>query len=286
MRRLILAALLLSAGSASAQPPRKAPKAGQPESTPAALRQRLDAPLTLRIEPTNLNDAVEKLAEATKLPIRLDQTMLQLVAQNGDGNEPTVSLDAKGVKLKTALHKLFGPIGMTHAVVGGEIFIADEDTVVFRQFKQRVSFDLEAVPLKTFVKQVRGEYGVNILIDPRATKAKLDDAPVTMSIDEVPLETALRLAGEMAGAKAVRVGNVILITTEDRAEKLKDNESLVQPPAGAGFGGGIMLGGGVQVFPNGGAVPQPVAPAEESVPAPKEVTDTPKEDPAPEKPKE
>ena len=56
-----------------------------------------------------------------------------------------------------------------------------------------------------------------------------------MLLDEVPLETAVRLMAELANLKPVRLGNVLFVTSEDRADKLKA-DTEVPMPLGGGFG--------------------------------------------------
>ena len=40
---------------------------------------------------------------------------------------------------------------------------------------------------------------------------------MTLQVEDVPLETAVRLIGEAANLKAVRLGNVVLVTTKAHA---------------------------------------------------------------------
>jgi hypothetical protein len=121
-----------------------------------------------------------------------------------------------------------------------------------------VSIDFDGVPLNKALKEISSKYGVNIVLDPRAVKAKTVENPVTLQVEDVPFEAAVRLMCEMADLKPARMGNVIYVTTEARADKLKDGDHLVPAPPminplapGANLGG---LGGGIA----GAAVP-PVA---------------------------
>ena len=45
-------------------------------------------------------------------------------------------------------------------------------------------------------------------------------APVSIQLEDVPLETAVRLLAEMAGLKPVRVGNVLFVTKKETANEL------------------------------------------------------------------
>src|SRR5438309_2064829 len=75
---------------------------------------------------------------------------------------------------------------------------------------------------------------LNVVVDPRL-KDKAD-AKVTLKLDDVPLETAVRLLAEVAELRAVRMNNVLFVTTPERAEKLRPDAdgpvpaSPVNPP--------------------------------------------------------
>ena len=125
-----------------------------------------------------------------------------------------------------------------------------------RQLRQRVSVDWDDIQFTKALKDLAKETATNLVLDPRQAK-KAADVRVSMKLDDVPLETAVRLMAEMAGLKPARMGNVLFVTSEERAEKLKDAE---HPAAMPGIMGGIGIGGGGigGVVP---AVPAPAAPA-------------------------
>ena len=59
----------------------------------------------------------------------------------------------------------------------------------------------------------------------------------------MPLETAIRLAAEVAGMKAVRMGNVLFVTSEARGEKLRvDADGPTQPTMPNPFFPGVVEG--------------------------------------------
>ena len=111
---------------------------------------------------------------------------------------------------------------------------------------------------------------------------------MTLQVDDVPFEAAIRLLCEMADLKPARMGNVIFVTTEARADKLKDSDSLVPTPGlptpglpglipgVGGFGGGGVVVPALPVNP-----PPPAAGAAEDkpVPAQQEKKEAKKEEP-------
>ena len=50
---------------------------------------------------------------------------------------------------------------------------------------------------------------------------------MSLQLDDVPLETAVRLLAENAGLKPVRIGNVVLVTTKAHATELRNEPELV-----------------------------------------------------------
>ena len=52
---------------------------------------------------------------------------------------------------------------------------------------------------------------------------------VTLRLEDVPLETAVRLLAEMANLKPVRVGNVLFITGKDNAREMMQDPDIAQP---------------------------------------------------------
>jgi hypothetical protein len=245
-----------------------------------AIRKALDATGKFEFTELNLSAVLNTIAEHYKISIVLDRAVLQQMGFEPEGMP--VELKMKEGKLRNALRALVGQYNLTFAIVGDALLITTEEVAVYRQLKQRISVDYDAVPLSKAIKELSTKYGVNVVMDPRAVKSKSADNPVTLQVEDVPFEAAVRLMCEMAELKPARMGNVIFVTTEARADKLRDGDSLVPaptPPAPTapglmpGFGG---LGGGI-----GGAVPGVInpPPAPPAV-APPVVDTPPAKDPA------
>src|SRR5262249_13800110 len=74
------------------------------------------------------------------------------------------------------------------------------------------------------IKKLAAETGTNLLIDTRVMKEA--QTAVTLQLEDVPLETAVRLMAEMVGLKPVRVGNVLFVTSKATAQEMRqDNEA-------------------------------------------------------------
>jgi len=105
-------------------------------------------------------------------------------------------------------------------------------------------------PLSEALKELADLANYSVILDVRAAdKAHL---PVSATLINVPLDTAVRMLADMAELKPVLLNNAIYVTTEARAERFQPGQpfpSIAPMPAGMAFlpgnGGGLMgmLGG-------------------------------------------
>src|SRR6202035_3498509 len=108
--------------------------------------------------------------------------------------------------------------------------------------------DLDKIAFGAALRQIAHETGVNLVLDGRVEKEA--SAKVSLQMEDVPLETAVRLLAEMAGLKPVRVGNVLFVTGKANATEMRADPDLAQP---AGPRGNPLMemqfnpGGGIQI---------------------------------------
>ncbi len=86
------------------------------------------------------------------------------------------------------------------------------------------------------LKQIAHDTGTSILLDPRA--AKDAHVKVTMALDDVPLDTAVRLLSEPTGLRPVRVGNVLFVTSKANATAMR-NDAAGDPIDPSNFPDGV-----------------------------------------------
>ncbi len=175
----------------------------KPAETPAeGVRKALNKNIaSLDIENQQLPLALEQLHEETKVNFVLDRTTIQMMGINVDNGAP-VRAKLTNVKARTALRNILNQYSLTYAVIGDSVLVTTEEVAVYRQLKQRVSVDLDRVPLEKALKGLARETATNLLVDSRAQKEAQN--PVSLQLDDVPLETAVRLLAEAAGLKPVR----------------------------------------------------------------------------------
>ncbi len=168
-----------------------------------------------------------------------------------------VNVKLKDVKTKTALRSILTPYQLSYAIIGDTVVISTDDMAMLKQMRQRVSLDIDKEELSAALKKLARETATNLIVDTRAAKEAKTE--VTLQMEDVPLETAVRLMAEMAGLKPVRVGNVLFVTTEANAAKMRADPDLTQPTGPRVMQPEMMLqpGGGIIVQPGAAPVPPP-----------------------------
>jgi hypothetical protein len=126
-----------------------------------------------------------------------------------------------------------------------------------------VAFDKRE--LREALQEIADATGVNIALDGRAQD--LGKTPVTITLRDVAVDTAVKLLADMAGLQAVLVDEVFYVTTKENAQALRDEElnrrmAAVAPGLGGlggiaglgGIGGALGLGGGFGALGLGGGL--------------------------------
>jgi hypothetical protein len=273
-----------------------APAPASAEETPSEkIRKALDQPIDLDLKENSLAQVAERFREKTKLDITIDRS--GAFWGIGFALDPNAALPQpieakfKHTKARDALRKVFEPYGLMPFIVDDAVLLTGEDAGISKQLKQRVDVDLADVPLAAALKQLGRRKAINLVVDQKS--AKQAEKKVSLQVDDVALETAVRLLAEQAGMKAARIDNVLYVTTPEQAASIAaDNRAFLQTygPYGplfnnatggvgvlgawgaiglAGGGGAIGLGGGGGIV--GGPprlVPPPAPPKEDSKPAP------------------
>jgi len=217
-----LAPILVATANVAAAAPSASDKdraAGPAEK----VRQALNAPVNFKAEKQSLTAAIEMLKEKGKVNLVLDTVSMQQLGWLPDHPPTPVDVDLKDVKLKTALRTVLEPYGLSFAVVGDTVVVATEQMAARRQLQQRVSLTLDKVELAQAFKQLRADTGVSLVLDSRVEEEAKN--AVSLELEDVTLETAVRLLSEMAGLKPVRIDDVLFVT---KKEINKDGVPLVE----------------------------------------------------------
>jgi type II secretory pathway component GspD/PulD (secretin) len=248
---LVAVALLAAVPAALTAAPATEDK-NKSESAAEKVRKALDQKIDMELAGQSILASIDQFKDKTKINVVLDTNFL---AQNGiDVNNHQVSIKVEGVKARSALRSILGQHHLGYAVLGDTVVVTTEDMAMHRQFKQKVSLDLDKVELEKALKDLSKETAVQVLMDKKLAKEAATQ--VTLQLEDVPLETAVRLLCEQAGVKPVRMGNLLYITSPANAKELRTEPDLAPSPAP----------GGVQILPGpigldyGGTAPVPPKP--------------------------
>jgi hypothetical protein len=274
-----------------------APVVDKKTDAPAAekIRKELDKVISVDIDGQALNLAIEQLKEQTKINFVLDQSVLPALGMDPN-NLPVVKLKLKEVKCRSVLRALLNPYNLGYAVVEDVVVVSTEEGAAQRQLRQRISIDLDKMDLSKALKQLARETGVNLVVDARTAKEAA--TTVTLQLDDVPLETAVRLMTESANLKTVRLGNVLFVTSKANAAELRADPDLNPGPVGTptapALDGlppgaarpGILIGPAPAAGPGPGPIPTTpraadLKPADGDKPVTDKAEDKPPEKPAP-----
>jgi type II secretory pathway component GspD/PulD (secretin) len=193
------------------------------------IRKELDRTINLDLDQQPLALAINQLHEQTRINFVIDR--FTLAQNNVDPDQATVNLKLKDIKVRSALRSLLTPYNLNYAILGDTVLISSDEVAMLRQLRQRVDIDLEKVELAKALKQLARQTGTNLVVDSRVGKDA--QAQLSLQMEDVPLETAVRLMAEMVNLKPVRVGNTLFVTSKAYAGELRNDPDL-QPGAQPG----------------------------------------------------
>jgi hypothetical protein len=138
-----------------------------------------------------------------------------------------------GVRLSTVLKKILSRVpsqsGATFVVRPDHIEITTE--AALRQelglpysaaLLPLVTASFDKAPLADALKQISSSTGFNIVLD--SAKLEKNQATVTANLQNVPVDTAVRILAEMADMRAVLLDNVLFVTSKPAAERLQKED--------------------------------------------------------------
>ena len=205
------------------------------EPSPAEkIRKVLEQPMTLDFTSASLPELVHHLKEKSRINFILDVFALQQIGLGVDENNRNVAplVNLKGDrygKLRSSIQRMLNNYGLTYVILEDSVLITTEELGLHRQMRQRVSVNLTNAQLSTALKDLARTTALNLVIDPRLSREA--DVKISLQLDDATLEPAVRLLAEMGHLKSVRMGNVLFITDESRAEKLRREEQTAVVPS-------------------------------------------------------
>jgi hypothetical protein len=211
-------------------------EAARPRSRAAALVAKLSDPITLEkgIDAnTPLKDALEYITDHYGLTIVMDtKALLDATEDPKSSPEP----EARPVKLPkmtsiplgTALRLLLSQVNATYIVRDGFLEVTSLKQASAKYlFRQRVAAAFDDVPLGDALERLSDPSGVSVTVDVRVGDMARTRVSATLKND-VPFATAVRMLSDMAGLKAVRLGDALYVTTKDNAKLLQAEEDRLR----------------------------------------------------------
>jgi hypothetical protein len=199
--------------------------AGPPRPETAAQRvcKALDQTIDLDITEQPLQLAINQVHEQTGLNFVVDRMTL---SQMGiDVDSLAVNFKQQNVKVRSALRSILGQFELGFAVLEENILVTTDAMALVRLWKQKISIDLDRVPLVTALKDLAGETGAKLVFDKKV--AKEAQAEVSLQLDDVAFDAVVRLLCDQADLKPIRLGNVLYVTTKAKAIELRKEGELV-----------------------------------------------------------
>jgi hypothetical protein len=192
------------------------------------VRKALDKTIDVSFDNVPLKTAFEDLKDLLKVEFLVDTVTL---ANNGIAvDSAPVNIKLSGAKGKQVLRTIADAHNLGYAILGDKVFISTEGEAQRRQLKQRINLDLDKTPLETALKNLSRAHAVQIVVDKKAGKESQTE--ITMELEDIPLDIAVRLLCDHAGLKPMRLGNVLYVTSGANAKELRGEPELAPGPTG------------------------------------------------------
>jgi type II secretory pathway component HofQ len=187
------------------------------------IRKALNQTITMDFADISLKDAIANLRDKTKLNIILDEE----VVGSDTMESPTKITNFRNVKLRSGLQTLLCQYKLAYVILDDVLLITRKEAALDRQMQQPVNVDLDNVPFAEALRRLARETASNLVLDPREES----QAVLSMQLEEVPLQMAVRTMAEAVSLKPVLIGNVLFITSEARANQLQEDPDTKSPAA-------------------------------------------------------
>lgn len=258
MMRFFITAWIVCVSISTAQSAAPIPTKTAEEKLTPAMKAKKALAKTISCKAVNRtgSDVLELFRGLAQVEIEFDSKAL--TAQGIDLQSPIYDFEFKNITLEAAITKAFAKLNMTVGVVATGLVIAPADQLLAKQFRQKTTIDLKEVPLNEYLTRIEDTYGVSVVLDPRLLNT---EKPISLKMPKVTVELAVRMAADMAGLDAVRLENILFVTTDDRAVRLqKMAAQLVPEPQTFDFINGGFFDPLLNIPPGGGANPFQVFP--------------------------
>lgn len=235
-----------------------------PVSPAEKVRKALDQVVNIEFSEQPLQQAMTQLSEQTKIKFIVDRAALN-ASPNADPDMP-VTAKLQDTKLRSGLRNVLNQYGLSYVVLEDMVLVTTQEMADYRQLQQRVDVDWQDLPLSQALAQLSRRTGCNLVLDRRIAK-ECRETTLTLNVTDASLETVVRIIATEAGLTSVRMGNVLFVTTDEKAAKLRA-EPESRPPSTGSDGAMPVPAGILQGIGPGGAMIPPVKIVPGGVPPP------------------
>jgi hypothetical protein len=197
-----------------------------PQTAAEQIKKALEQTVTLDLPYQPLTEAIRLLRDQSHVNLVLDRQALSQMSFNPD--EALVSTKLS-MRLGSGLRQILSQHNLDYAIIGDMVLITTEPIAIERQMRQPISVCFERLQLKTVLERLSRETATNIVLDSGAIQQTR--LPVTLIVDDAPLEVIVKLLANQVGLKQIRLGNVMMVTTKANAAELQEDLEVGQIPA-------------------------------------------------------
>jgi hypothetical protein len=190
---------------------------------------------------TPLRDALESLAERHECTILLDNAAFKEEGVENVEDQPVRLPRLSGVRLDTVLRRVAAQVYGVPLVRGDHLEITTAQRAAKnvwgtylpaeesdqpgrpRRALPLVHASFAGIPLQAALRDLMDQAGASIVLDAMRS-GELARAPVTAKLDNVPLDSAVRLLAGQADLRVVVLDNVLYVTTPQHAQTLREEQ--------------------------------------------------------------
>ncbi len=197
----------------------------------------LDEQTVLEFKLTPLKEAFGYIAELHNIPIAFDIKSMKTV---GITKDSAITRAVSGMSLRSALHLILEPLNLDFTIRDEVLVITSASGAearltapghsrsvaneINRKLDKKSGFDFLETPLSDACDFISEEHNISIIIDGNALDeiGVATDEPITMSLDDVSLRSALHLILEPLDLAYTIHDEVLMITSADEAAEQLD----------------------------------------------------------------
>ncbi len=213
-------ALLLSlCGTSNVQSggekPDPKPEVAKKLTTPEEIHEALGKKVDIHYAGQSLYEVLWHVSKKTGVPISVDQNSVGVVGMPGGwpqqpgvpGGINSVTLKIDNAPLGSGLSQFLQKYQLAPLVHGNRLVILHKHQALYEQMREPINLDITKVELAKALNDLAKKTGINIVLDGGENAQSM----ITLKLNGVALETAVRLIAYQGSLKSVRVDNVLVV---------------------------------------------------------------------------